>query len=874
MATPRFTWTDRARPIVQIGIGYAYVDERSALWDQARWDTPGDVWGGAEPAWRDVACDTFTFRCEYGRQRSTDRFVVGQASVVVWNATGWADPNVADEPGTLTMRPGRAIRVGVEHVNLGTRWLFRGFIDALTPVYSPTDTDTVELSCIDALGEVNRAKLLPLPDPMYAGDSVDVRIARLLDAASWPESKTRLQPTGDTLIATTMGGQLADMLGQAADSGGGNVFGDLDGNVVYRARDWQVFAPGTPPDGTIGNVEHGHTIPGTPQVDGYVPGVAANTYFVSTPNAPDLRITGDVRITARVRADDVESTASRVIADRIGTNVYAYRLATYTTSWYLIGWPTGQTSPQVGPGLATRTVMGLTPPGADVYVGAEAVGVSPSSQAATLLLSSLRSTDGVGWTRPAGTSAGQRADMLSYPSTVAQRISNGWLGRIYWVQVEAINRATFTFPGVAGNYMSVPDFASGTGDIEIVARCAFTNTVGPANEPIIANRSTAIEYLLRRQAGANRLQLVWTDNTSSTIYQPSSQPFPIANGVLAWYRVRLTAATGVVTYEYAADAPAEPTTWTTLGSGTSVANTTRRATSAPVTIGWDNSQGPPIFTGRIARVIVRNALTGTAATVLDVSDTSVVMLSATTFRAASGQTVTVAQTAGNTIVRGLPSSVIWRFDANDYPGTGLSYVDPRGRTWTLNVVGAIMPKVPAVPPVVVPPDVCPTQWERPFARADLATRVIIGRDQATAQQLDDVDGQTLYGIEPFERTDLLTERDDKITLLGQRILRVRSALSAPRIRSVSFDARTTDAALDLMATVDVFTPSRYRCRLQYPEPRGLVFDAEHFATGVVHEMTPSSWAVDVNLDLAAPYAAAGGRWDGAYWDQATWATPV
>jgi hypothetical protein len=34
-------------------------------------------------------------------------------------------------------------------------------------------------------------------------------------------------------------------------------------------------------------------------------------------------------------------------------------------------------------------------------------------------------------------------------------------------------------------------------------------------------------------------------------------------------------------------------------------------------------------------------------------------------------------------------SVVWRFDAEDYPGTGTSYVDPRGRTWTLTTASAI-----------------------------------------------------------------------------------------------------------------------------------------------------------------------------------------
>ena len=191
--------------------------------------------------------------------------------------------------------------------------------------------------------------------------------------------------------------------------------------------------------------------------------------------------------------------------------------------------------------------------------------------------------------------------------------------------------------------------------------------------------------------------------------------------------------------------------------------------------------------------------------------------------------------------------------------------DPRARTWTLSAAGAITPKVPAVPPVVVPPDVCPVEWERPFDRADFATRVIIGRDLDTAQTFDDAQAQLLYGIEPF---DLLTESDSAITLLGQRILSVRSALTAPRIRSVTLNAATSDAALDLMTSADVYKPSRYRCRLQYP--RGLVFDAQHLATAVVHEVSAGSWQLDMNLDLAAPWQATGAHWDQAGWDVSLW----
>lgn len=424
MSLAAFDWTTRVRPIVEVGIGLTRVPTTNAAkWDVARWDSSSTVWAGTQPSWWDITCDVRSFRCEYGRAATIDRFVPGVASVVLDNASGWADPSTSTDPFVLSMRPGREIRLGVVHAVYGTRWLFRGFVDAMEPRYLPTDTDTVELSCVDALGEVNRAKVTPLASPSYADDTVNVRIGRLLDLAKWTSDRRRLDATGETLVADELGGQIADLLGQAADSGGGSVFADTTGDIVYRMRDWQVYVPGTPPDGTIGNVD--------------------------------------------------------------------------------------------------------------------------------------------------------------------------------------------------------------------------------------------------------------------------------------------------------------------------------------------------------------------------------------------------------------------------------------------------------------PADVCPTGWERPFRRADMSTRVIIGRDLATAQTIDDTAGMALYGIEPFERTDLLTAQDPTLTRLGNRILQVRSAASTPRIRSVTFDGRTGDDVVDLMSSVDVFKPSRYRCRLQYP--RGTVFDAEHLATGVVHEVTPRWWTLGLNLDLAAPYAAPGGRWDGAYWDRSTWA---
>lgn len=42
-----------------------------------------------------------------------------------------------------------------------------------------------------------------------------------------------------------------------------------------------------------------------------------------------------------------------------------------------------------------------------------------------------------------------------------------------------------------------------------------------------------------------------------------------------------------------------------------------------------------------------------------------------------------------------PIATLWRFDAAEYPGTGLAYTDPRGRVWSLSASGSIvLPEAP------------------------------------------------------------------------------------------------------------------------------------------------------------------------------------
>lgn len=242
----------------------------------------------AEPtSWLDVSCYVHTCEIFRGRDRFTDRFQPGTASITFSNSDGWGDlvgvgPAVAAAP----LRPGRPIRIGV-HANwptggVQTRWLYRGWIDQCTPRYDPVEHDVVDVNCIDSWAEAGSATLA---QGLFQGanETVSARMHRVLDALGWFSSKRRIDSTSTTVQGTTLGSAGIDLMGQAADSAGGVVYGDTDGDVVFRDRNWMLYDPDDPPDGTIGN-----TNPGTPGTGGPPPYVDPGGGVITGPPQPDV----------------------------------------------------------------------------------------------------------------------------------------------------------------------------------------------------------------------------------------------------------------------------------------------------------------------------------------------------------------------------------------------------------------------------------------------------------------------------------------------------------------------------------------------------------------------------------------------------------
>lgn len=257
MTTPGILDLGDTVPILQIGVADSRVEvPNPATWDVARWDGLDTVWAGSVPYWLDVSCHVIEAESYRGRQRIADRWDPGTLTVMVSNADGWADVLAAPAaPAVLAIRPGRPIRYGVA-IDGAEVWLWRGFIDRQSAGYpgNLAAVDTVTFEAVDALGESGRSRLPGLAGVVGAGETVTQRLHRILTAAKWPNTARRLDQSTTVTTSTNLSGRASDLLTAAADTAGGAVFGDLDGNVRFRHRDWQAWTPGTPADAEVGNL--------------------------------------------------------------------------------------------------------------------------------------------------------------------------------------------------------------------------------------------------------------------------------------------------------------------------------------------------------------------------------------------------------------------------------------------------------------------------------------------------------------------------------------------------------------------------------------------------------------------------------------------
>ena len=238
-------WASFVDVSVELGIGAGLEPTVIGRWDSSHWDEPATgVWSGVEPVWVRVdPCRLLDVGITRGRARWIDRFGASSSTLTVDDPDGalsW-DADVDDDQ--LELRPGRQVRIRACLDATGEVFpLWRGWLEAIQDGFAPGYPPPAQLTCQDLLAQIAHVDL-PEQEPVGGGERSDERIDRLLDLAEVPSDWRDLDHGRITVQATNLARPVVDDIGVTADSEGGAVFVDREGNVCFRNRDWLRVAP-------------------------------------------------------------------------------------------------------------------------------------------------------------------------------------------------------------------------------------------------------------------------------------------------------------------------------------------------------------------------------------------------------------------------------------------------------------------------------------------------------------------------------------------------------------------------------------------------------------------------------------------------------
>jgi hypothetical protein len=229
-------------------------------------------------------------------------------------------------------------------------------------------------------------------------------------------------------------------------------------------------------------------------------------------------------------------------------------------------------------------------------------------------------------------------------------------------------------PGVAGNFLSVPDASTLdiTGDLDLRVYMSldsynFTSTLTLLSKDNLTagTRSYSLD-IVNTGSGNGALQLTWTTDgsTGTRVVKQSTVNVNTVGvaGVPIWLRGTLDVDNGAVGNDVKFFTSSDGSTWTQLGTTvTTIGTTSVYAGTSDVQIGAvANLQH---ITGNLYNAQILNGIAGTK--VLDVNTSIIGSGSATTFNALTGQTVTINRsTSGKKIA--VVTHPVWLFGTDDY----------------------------------------------------------------------------------------------------------------------------------------------------------------------------------------------------------------
>jgi hypothetical protein len=242
-------------------------------------------------------------------------------------------------------------------------------------------------------------------------------------------------------------------------------------------------------------------------------------------------------------------------------------------------------------------------------------------------------------------------------------------------------------PGVAGNYLSVPDEAALdiTGDIDIRVQVAMDDWTPGAINVLLAKRAVSnFSYSLHVATTTGLLSLSWTTDGSTILLVNSTVAPTVVDGAALWVRVTFDVNNGASGYDVKFFTSADGITWTQLGTTITGAGATSIFSGSSILEVGGRNLGQNPATGKFYRAQIFNGINGTP--VLDVDCTQIVSGADTSFTALTGQTVTINRsTSGRKSVAVV--SPCWLFGTDDYMEVASSDLINFGASDSFTVVG-------------------------------------------------------------------------------------------------------------------------------------------------------------------------------------------
>lgn len=195
----------------------------------------------------DITSQVQSISTNNGRDRVFDHYDAGTATIRLLDTTGNWNPENTSSPYYPNVLPMRQIRISATYSSV-RYYLFSGYIQSFDYDYQPgLNAAIVTIQAIDAFRLLNLASVTTVTGSA-AGDLPGTRVAKILDAISWPAGMRDIDNGAVTMQADPGTTRAAlEALQACEDVELGALYADPEGNVVFKDQNALALeANGTP----------------------------------------------------------------------------------------------------------------------------------------------------------------------------------------------------------------------------------------------------------------------------------------------------------------------------------------------------------------------------------------------------------------------------------------------------------------------------------------------------------------------------------------------------------------------------------------------------------------------------------------------------